>query len=123
MSVLVDSSVWIEFFRGEGEELDYLIEEDLVVVNDLILAELLPALHMRRQRKLVGLLKEITRYPVRIDWDDVVQMQVTCLGNGISRVGIPDLVMAQYAMQYGLELLSRDGHFAQLSRHVPLVLF
>ena len=124
MSVLVDSSVWIEYFRGSGSggELDYLIDENLVVVNDLILAELLPALHMGRQRKLVGLLKEIARYPVRIDWEGIVQMQVTCLRKGINGVGIPDLIMAQYAMQYGLELLSRDGHFAQLSVHVPLVL-
>ncbi len=31
MSVLVDSSVWIEYFRGSvnGENLDFLIEENL----------------------------------------------------------------------------------------------
>ena len=123
MSVLVDSSVWIEFFRGGGEELDYLIEEDLAVVNDLILAELLPALVVRRQRRLMGLLKDVVRRPLRIDWDEVVQLQVTCLRNGINGVGIADLIIAQHAMQNGLELLSRDGHFAQLSREVPLVLY
>ena len=124
MSVLVDSSIWIDYFRGtgSGSPLDSLIDENLVVVNDLILAELLPALHMRRQRKLINLLKEVARSPVHVDWDDIVQMQITCLRNGINKVGIPDLIIAQHAMQNGLELFSHDKHFAKLSRHVPLSL-
>jgi len=124
MSVLVDSSVWIEYFRGSGpgSELNYLIDENLVVVNDLILAELLPALHIRRQRKLISLLKEIARRPVDVDWDDIVQLQITCLRNGINKVGIPDLIIAQHAIRNGLELLSRDKHFPQLRQHVPLLL-
>ena len=124
MSVLVDSSVWIEYFRGTGpvSVLDSLIDENLVVVNDLILAELLPALHMRRQRKLISLLKEIARSPIQVDWEDIVQMQITCLRNGINNVGIPDLIIAQHAMQNGIELFSQDKHFAKLSKHVPLSL-
>jgi predicted nucleic acid-binding protein len=124
VSVLVDSSVWIDYFRGSGpgSALDHLIDEDLAVVNDLILAELLPALHMRRQRKLVRLVKEVASYPLDVDWDGIVQLQITCLRNGINKVGIPDLIIAQHAMQNGLELLSRDRHFSQLSQHVPLLL-
>ena len=123
MSVLVDSSVWIDYFGGTGEELDYLIGEALVATNELILAELVPALHMRRQRQLISLLREIPRHPLHIDWESIVEMQIICLRNGLNRVGIPALTMAQHAMQHGLELLSRDTHFAQLSQHVPLVLY
>jgi len=61
MSVLVDSSVWIDYFRGTGEELHYLIEEALVVTNELILAELVPSLHMRRQRQLLADVAEPAR--------------------------------------------------------------
>ena len=124
MSVLVDSSVWIEYFRGtgKGEVLDYLIDENLVVVNDLILAELLPALYIRRQRRLIGLLKETTRHPISVDWDDIIQLQVTCLRSGINKVGIPDLIIAQHAMRNSLELLTLDKHLAQLSQHAPLSL-
>ena len=124
MSVLVDSSVWIEYFRkGTETALDALIDENLVVANDLVLAEILPALHMRRQRKLIGILKEITRYPVEVDWEEIVQMQITCFRHGINKVGIPDLIIAQHAMQNGLQLLSRDKHFEKLSRHIPLDLY
>lgn len=124
MSVLVDSSIWIEYFLGSGNHarLDFLIEENLVVVNDLILAELIPALHLRRQRKLIGLMREIACPPLDVDWDDLIVMQITCLRHGINKVGIPDLMIAQHAIQNHLELYSRDKHFSLIAQHVALFL-
>ena len=125
MSVLVDSSVWVDYFRGRGyaDDLDLLIEENLVVTNDLILAELIPPLHIRKQNRLIVLLKEVERFSIAPDWDNLVQMQITCLHNGINGVGIPDLIIAQNAIQNGLQLLTRDKHFALLSKHVPLSVY
>jgi predicted nucleic acid-binding protein len=53
MNVLVDSSVWIAFFRGTSDipPLDWLIEEGLTVTNDIILAELTSALAQRRKNE------------------------------------------------------------------------
>lgn len=53
MSVLVDTSVWAEYFKNGNnfEQLDFLIDENLVVTNNLILAELIPFLKMRNQKK------------------------------------------------------------------------
>ena len=44
MSVLVDTSVWVNYFRSgkDSGKLDFLIDENLIVINDLILAELVP---------------------------------------------------------------------------------
>ncbi len=124
MSVLVDSSIWIEYFRGSKNDarLDLLIEENLLVINDLILAELVPALHLRRKRKLIGLMHEIACPPLDIDWDDLIQMQIACLKHGINKVGIPDLIIAQHAIQNHLELYTRDKHFKLIAQHVPLSL-
>ncbi len=124
MSVLVDSSIWIEYFRGSMSDggLDFLIEENLVVVNDLILSELIPALHLRRQRKLIGLMREIVCPPMELDWDDLIQMQIACLRHGINKAGIPDLMIAQHAIQNHLELYTRDKHFTLIAQHVPLAL-
>ena len=124
MSVLVDSSVWIEYFRGSKNDarLDFLIEENLVVVNDLILAELIPALHLRRQRKLISLMREIVCPPLHLDWDDLIQMQIACLRHGINKVSIPDLMIAQHAIQNHLELYTCDKHFQRIAQHVPLSL-
>lgn len=124
MSVLVDSSIWVEYFRGSADDgrLDFLIEENLVVVNDLILAELIPALHLRRQLKLISLMREIICPPLEMDWDNLIQMQIACLKHGISKVGIPDLMIAQHAIQNRLELYTRDKHFTLIAQHVPLTL-
>ena len=122
MKVLVDSSVWVAYFRGTGHlaALDWLLEEGLAVTNDLILAELTPPLLVRGERKLVRLLHDIRRPPLDPDWEGLVQLQVTCLRHGINKVGIPDLIIAQHAMQNDLSLFSLDKHFSLLSRHVPL---
>jgi len=122
MKVLVDSSVWVAYFRGTAgvAAVDWLIEEGLVVTNDLILAELTPQLLVRGERKLASLLLEIERPPLTLDWDDIIKLQVTCIRNGINKVGIPDLIIAQHAMQYNLSLYSLDKHFMLLSKHVHL---
>ncbi len=124
MSVLVDSSIWIDYFRGSGrsDELDYLIDENLIATNDLILAELIPPLHVRNQKRLMGLLGEIERYKVDIDWDDITQMQIICIRNGVNGIGIPDLIIAQNAIQNDLQFLTADKHFASIAKYAPLSL-
>ena len=57
-----------------------------------------------------------------LDWDGIIEMHVTCLRNGINKVGIPDLIVAQQAMQNSLSLFSLDKHFRLLSKHVALQL-
>ena len=49
MGVIIDSSVWIEYFRNGNnyEKVEYLIDENLAVTNDLILTELVPFLKMK----------------------------------------------------------------------------
>ena len=111
--VLVDTSIWIDYFKsGEGsEKLDYLIEENLVITNELILTELLPLLVLKKEQKLITLLNKIQKYPIQIDWNELVKFQVQCLKSGISGVGIPDLIIAQNAIQNNLSVYSIDKHF------------
>jgi predicted nucleic acid-binding protein len=125
MSILVDSSIWVDYFRGaeQAEVLDLLIEENLVVINDLILAELIPPLSLRMEKRLIALLRDLKRQPLSIDWDEIIHMQTLCLSNGINGVGIPDLMISQNAIQGGLRLLSKDKHFALISKHIPLELY
>ncbi|MBN2703643.1 MAG: PIN domain-containing protein [Pontiellaceae bacterium] len=121
MNVLVDSSVWIDYFRGGSESsLDWLIEENLICINDLISAELVPFLRVRRQRKLIELLGVVRRLPLVIDWPGIIELQVKCLRSGINKVGIPDLMIAQNAMQHDAALYSLDKHFQLISTCAPL---
>ena len=125
MSILIDSSVWIDYFRGNKEAavLDLLIEENLVVTNDLILAELIPPLNLRKEKLLIELLQTIKRQPMTIDWNEIIQLQTVCMSKGINGIGIPDLMIAQNAIQGWMILLSNDKHFVQIAKHSRLKLY
>ncbi len=113
MSVLVDTSIWIEYFRtgNNSEKLDFLIDENLIVINDLILAELVPSLRVRNQRKIVKLLNDINKLELSINWDQLIDFQFKCLKSGLNGIGIPDLIVAQNAKQNHCEIYSLDSHF------------
>ena len=113
MTVLVDTSIWVDYLRSGNfsEKLEYVIDENLIVTNDLILAELLPFLMIRNQKRLISILRHIRRLDLVIDWNQIIDYQYKCLENGINGVGIPDLIIAQNAIQNGCEIFSQDNHF------------
>ena len=113
MSVLVDTSIWIEYFRSgnDSEKLDFLIDENLIVINDLILAEVVPFLRVRNQRKIISLLRNINKLELSISWDQIIEFQFKCLKSGLNGIGIPDLIVAQNAKQNQCTIYSLDNHF------------
>ena len=125
MNVLIDSSIWIDYFRSgdQTDFMDLLIEENLISTNDLILTELIPFLKVKGQKKLIGLLESIRRFELRIDWQEIQDFQVKCIKVGINGVGIPDLIIAQNAKQNDSPLCSLDKHFIQMAPKVKLKIF
>ena len=125
MSILVDTSVWIEFFRSgkNSEQLNFIIDENLVLTNDLILAELVPFLKIKKQNRIVKLLYNVNRLPISINWDEIIQYQVRCLKSGVNGVGIPDLIIAQNAKQNHCEIYSLDKHFILLKNVINIKIF
>lgn len=113
MSILVDTSIWIEYFRSgnNSEKLDFFIDENLIVINDLILAELVPFLKVRNERKIVDLLRNINKLKLSINWNQIIEFQCKCLKSGLNGIGIPDLIVAQNAKQNRCEIYSLDNHF------------
>jgi len=125
MSVLIDSSVWIEYFRNgsTSEKVDFLIDENLVVINDLILTELAPFLQLKKQRNLIKLLYTINKFEIAIEWPQLIELQYSCLVNGLNGVGIPDLIIVQNAMQHGGTIYSLDKHFAGMADFLDFYVF
>jgi predicted nucleic acid-binding protein len=118
-SVLIDSSVWIEYFRsGKPGKLDRLIEEDMVCINELILTELAPTLLMKNENEIVDGLKAIELIPLNIDWDIIRDYQLMNLKNGINKVGIPDLIILQQVIEHKIALFSFDKHFKLMQNHL-----
>jgi len=125
MQVLVDSSTWIDYFRtGRSSlHLDMLIDENLVVSNDLILAELVPFLKMKKQHQIIELLEGIRRNLLTINWPEIIHFQTQCLACGANGMGISDLIIAQNALQNDCAIYSLDKHFQQLHRIIKIDLF
>ena len=125
MNILIDSSVWIDYFRGgdNSEILDSLIDENILCTNYLILSELVPALKRRKQFVLIGLLRKITLIPLNIDWENIIRYQTICLSNGINKIGIPDLIILDNVIQNDLVLYSLDKHFNLIQNHIDFKSF
>jgi predicted nucleic acid-binding protein len=125
MAVLVDSSIWIDYFRGgeKSKDLDLLIDENLIVTNDIILAELIPYLKIKKQMKVVKLLHDVNRIPLDIRWEEIIEFQVKCLKAGANGVGIPDLIIAQNAKQNNCKVYSLDKHFRLLNKVLKTKLY
>lgn len=133
MKVLVDSSIWIDYFRkGKAasrgtrkmtQHIDQLIDDNLIVTNEIILAELLPFLQVMQQTRVADLLGELRMTPLKIDWQEIVRFQVQCLQAGANGVGIPDLLIAQNAIQNHCVIYTSDRHFSLLNEVLGLRLF
>ena len=117
--VLVDSSVWIAYFRSGGiQKLDRLIEEGLACINQLIFTELAPALMQRKETDILAGLLALEMIPLNIDWDIIREYQLMNLENGINKVGIPDLIILQQVIDQRLSLFSFDNHFKLMRNHL-----
>lgn len=122
---LVDTSVWIDGFRGgdSKEVLKKLIDNGSICINDIILAELLPSIRKRGETELENLLNLLPKVPIQIDWNGLIYMQTENLKHGINKVGLPDLMIAQNVLQNGLTLFSLDRHFELIGDLLPLQLY
>ena len=124
MSVLVDTSIWIEYFRSgnNSDRLDFFIDENLIVTNDLILAALIPFLRVQKQRQIIKLLQNINKLELFINWDQIIEFQFKCMKNGLNGIGIPDLIVAQNAKQNHCKIYTLDRHFELMKDIVKLKL-
>ncbi len=125
MEILVDTSIWIDYFRGgdNSSSMDALLDENILVTNEIILAELIPYLKIRKQAEIIKLLYEINQIPLRIDWEEIIGFQVKCLKSGANGVGIPDLIIAQNAKENNCKIYSLDKHFQLLNKVLKVKLY
>ncbi len=125
MRVFVDTSVWIEYFRGghAANHIDVLIDENVIVINDIVLAELVPFLKLRKQNSVIRLLHEVTKLAFEIDWEEIIRFQTRCLQAGLNGIGIPDLMIGQNAKQNKCAIYSLDRHFHQIRDVIDIDLY
>jgi predicted nucleic acid-binding protein len=125
--ILVDSSVWIDYFRGtqtpEADRLDNLLGTEPVATGDLILAEVLQGFGSERDfRQGQGLL---TSLPVieLVGGDIAIQAARNfrmLRARGITIRKTIDTLIATSCIEKGLSLLYSDRDFDPFVEHLGL---
>ncbi len=125
--ILVDSSVWIDYFRGtttpQAEKLDALLGNEPIATGDLILAEVLQGFVSNRDfnqaRKLMTSLVIVDLAGQAIAIQSAKNFRVL-RALGITVRKTIDTVIATRCIESGLSLLYSDRDFDPFVEHLGL---
>ena len=120
--VVVDTSVWVEFFRGRSvPALEDALAAGTVVLSPLVVAELVSgALRPEERAAVAELLTELPLHETPLShWLSVGALRRQLRGKGVS-ISTPDAHVAQCALDRGALLLSQDEVFTLVARHSRL---
>jgi predicted nucleic acid-binding protein len=125
--VLVDSSVWIDFFNGrkntETDKLNEILGLEEVVIGDLILAEVLQGFRSDKDYKLAK--RVLTSLTVH----DLIgkELAIKSADNfrklrkkGITIRKTADVIIATYCIENKISLLFTDKDFIPFVKHMKL---
>ena len=125
--MLVDTSAWIEFFRGRGalaNAVDAALAADEVALCGPVLTELRRGLATAAERrKVLPLLAgcHLLVQPAEL-WGDAGDLGYALRARGVTTKTL-DLLIAAYALSHALPILTRDKDFGHMQRAgIPLLL-
>jgi predicted nucleic acid-binding protein len=127
MMILVDSSVWIDFFNGSrsyhAELLSALLGKELILLGDIILLEVLQGFKSDRDYHVAR--KALEAFPVKSMTGK--QLAVECAENyrylrkkGITPRKTIDMIIGTYCIMNDCYLLYSDRDFDPLVQHLGL---
>lgn len=125
--ILVDSSVWVDYFRGNettpAQKLDALLGRDPIAIGDLILAEVLQGFSsdsdFDQARRLMTALEliELGGEEIAIQ---AAKNSRTLRSLGVTVRKTIDTIIATRCIQDGLTLLHSDRDFDPFVQHLGL---
>ena len=126
--ILVDTSVWIDYFKGAETEhteiLDYALIGGTVAIGDLIFLEILQGFRNDKEYKIVRT-KLATLDQYELFGNDMVYK---CADNyrslrkkGITIRKTNDVIIATYCIKNKLPLLFTDRDFQPFVKHLGLI--
>lgn len=126
--VLVDTSIWIDFFKGPSppiyETLSILLRNRQVVIAGIILVELLQGARNEKEVKnITHLLKPLDRVNFEEEWWEEAGLFSQRLRQKGLAIPTLDILIALLALKNNLTLYTHDKHFSMIARHSELILF
>ena len=117
--IAVDTSVWVDFFRGRQpvtEKLTELLDHDEVALPVPVRVEILSGARSSERTRLGRLLSALpTLYPSDASWRRVETWVTTGAARG-HRFGFADLLIAAIAVENNCSVWSLDDDFSRMAR-------
>lgn len=127
MTVLADTSAWIEFFRGTGSPLAHAmrrrLDADEVATTDLVIMEVLAGASGETQLAKVRRAVDGCRYLAQRRRSDAITAAAVyrqCRRAGETPRQLADCLVAAVALRNRVPVLQRDRDYEVLSRHCGL---
>jgi tRNA(fMet)-specific endonuclease VapC len=122
--IVVDTSVWIDFFAGEEiRALEDALAAGMAVLPPVVVAELVSGARRPQDRKAIAqLVAELPIHETPTEhWVRVGELRRQLKDGGLS-VSTPDAHVAQCALERNAPLLTRDRIFTRIAALTPLKL-
>ena len=125
--ILVDSSVWIDYFRGtetgETERLDLLLGDQVLVTADLVLTEVLQG--FRSERDFLTAKRLLTAFDVVNVGGPTIALEAALNFRTLRKKGVTirktiDTMIATCCIKNSLSLLYSDRDFDPFVKHLGL---
>ncbi len=127
MRVLVDTTVWIDFFRGVDSPKGRILEQCIQNREDLcccgfVLTEVLQGIRDEKELRYTKRLFEGLVYlsDDRSTFELAATLYRELRGKGVTIRNSIDCLIAAVVMQHGVALLENDRDFPHIDEHFPL---
>ena len=128
--ILVDTSVWIDYFNGvstkQTETLDRILSEQTVLVGDIILTEILQGFSSDKEFRLAKQALD----PVDCVHLGGKSLAIKAASNfrflrskGITIRKTVDMLIGSWCIEHEVELLHNDKDFDQIATQLPLQIY
>ena len=125
--ILVDSSVWIDYFNGnhtpQTDLLDHCLSTIPIIIGDLILTEVLQGFRLDKDYQTAKTFLSHLQFHHIGGYE--VALQSAQIYRSLRRKGVTvrktiDVIIAGYCIVQGLTLLHDDRDFIPIADHFPL---
>jgi predicted nucleic acid-binding protein len=126
--ILVDTSVWVDYFNGvaspPAEQLDRLLGEEFILLGDLVLTEILQG--FSSERAAAAALEKLRAFTFvsMVGWEIAVKAAENyrvLRRKGVTVRKTVDLWIGTFCIEYGCRLLHNDRDFQPMVEHVCLI--
>ena len=128
MRILVDTSVWIDFFRGTSSRETFIFKaclqrRDPIFITGIIAQEILQGVRGDSQHQ--SILDYLLLFP-KIEGDFADYLEAANIYRSLRKRGLTirspiDCLIAALAIKHTVSLLHKDSDFALISQQFPLV--